>query len=333
MTGHQRALCYVDDFLFITEPDRFACQSLINKMNLLCSELGVPIATEKTEGPASSLTFLGINLDSVSQTISLPPGKSAEIQSLLKTWSTKKKCSKTELQSLIGSLQFASKCVPAGRLFTRRMISLLTESKNIKSIKITNDFKLDLNWWISFLPAWNGTASFLCPNWSVSSSLDLFTDASSLGCGGYFAGHWFSIPWPDWISLETFSIEFLEIIPIYIACILWSDQFINQRVSFSCDNLGACQAWAKLGSSSSSVLHLMRLIASVSAVHNFVVRIIHIPGLDNTIADSLSRLDLSRFRQVAPHAADYPSPIPLIFPSLQQAYISQKWTCKKSPKI
>ena len=31
VTGHQRAFCHVDDFLFITEPDRSACQLLINK--------------------------------------------------------------------------------------------------------------------------------------------------------------------------------------------------------------------------------------------------------------------------------------------------------------
>ena len=87
----------------------------------MCKKLGVPLALEKTEGPSHRLTFLGIELDSEAQTLSLPAGKLEEIKILLASFKRKKSCSKKELQSLIGSLVFASKCIPASRIFTRRI--------------------------------------------------------------------------------------------------------------------------------------------------------------------------------------------------------------------
>ena len=97
----------------------------MSSMTDTCNLLGVPLAFEKQEGPATSLVFLGILLDSVSQTLSLPIRKLEEVRELLRTWLARRSCSRTELQSLIGSLMFASKCVPAGRLFTRCMLRLL----------------------------------------------------------------------------------------------------------------------------------------------------------------------------------------------------------------
>ena len=37
----------------------------------MCRELGVPVATHKTEGPATQLTFLGIQADTLAMSLSL----------------------------------------------------------------------------------------------------------------------------------------------------------------------------------------------------------------------------------------------------------------------
>lgn len=56
---------YLDDFLFVGKSGTTHCEILLNGFKTLCSELGVPLAHEKTEGPATRITFLGVELDSV----------------------------------------------------------------------------------------------------------------------------------------------------------------------------------------------------------------------------------------------------------------------------
>ena len=46
------------------------------------------------------------------------------------------------------------------------------------------------------------------------------------------------------------------------------------------------------------------------ATHNFTILVSHIAGTDNSIADSLSRLQMARFRQLAPAADLAQMPIP-----------------------
>ena len=50
------------------------------------SELGVPLAPDKVLGPASTMTYLGIEINNVASTIQLPEDKFNELQFLLKKW-------------------------------------------------------------------------------------------------------------------------------------------------------------------------------------------------------------------------------------------------------
>lgn len=66
----------------VTERNFDNCQRLMALMSKICKELGVPVADEKTAEAAEKLTFLGIALDSIAQTLSLPVGKYSKIQRL-----------------------------------------------------------------------------------------------------------------------------------------------------------------------------------------------------------------------------------------------------------
>ena len=82
------------------------------------------MAPSKVEGPATSLTFLGIQLDTERMEIRLPADKLARLQALIWRWREKKACIKRDLLSLIGHLQQASRVIPSGRSFLRRMIDV-----------------------------------------------------------------------------------------------------------------------------------------------------------------------------------------------------------------
>ena len=53
-------LHYLDDFLFIGPSADDSCAKALDVAMGMCKELEVPVATHKTEGQATQLTFLGI---------------------------------------------------------------------------------------------------------------------------------------------------------------------------------------------------------------------------------------------------------------------------------
>ena len=115
---------YLDDF-FVCSTTKVLCQNEMDVMQSAFSELGVPLAPEKIVGPSTCM-YLGIEIDTVSNSIRLPEAKFSELSSILLQWNRQKKCTKRELLSLIGSLSFASKVVKPGCMFLRRLIELST---------------------------------------------------------------------------------------------------------------------------------------------------------------------------------------------------------------
>jgi len=110
---------------------------------------------------------------------------------------TLKKCTKRELLSLIGKLSFACKVVPAGRIFLRWLIDVsCSVSKLHHHIRVTSEACQDLIWWSNFLPSWSGTSMILDSKWTLSSAMQLFTDASgSKGWGAYWSNRWLQSEW------------------------------------------------------------------------------------------------------------------------------------------
>ena len=95
----------------------------------MCKELGVPIAQEKTEGPSTSLVYLGYLLDTIKSQIKIPGEKILRLLELIDNALSLKKLTLKELQSLTGSLQFCAKAMPSARAFIRRMYASMSNVK------------------------------------------------------------------------------------------------------------------------------------------------------------------------------------------------------------
>ncbi|XP_070604766.1 mas-related G-protein coupled receptor member H-like [Erythrolamprus reginae] len=87
----------------------------------LCAQLGVPLAPKKTEGPATKITFLGIELDSEEQSSRLPLDKLVKIRDKLDQVLGCRKVTLRQLQELAGILNFACRVIVPGRAFSRRL--------------------------------------------------------------------------------------------------------------------------------------------------------------------------------------------------------------------
>ena len=303
---------YLDDFWAAGVGDD--CLTIFNTFVDVCKELNVPLAPKKLEGPTRIITFLGISLDAANQTMSLPPDKFEEIREELDQWGSRSKCTKRELLSLIGKLSFASKCIPAGRIFFRRLIDLSTTVRKLHHrIRLNEIARADIQWWAEFLPKWNGTAQFLEKEWTTADQMELWTDAATfVGAGGFWQGHWFFIPWPPSVTTnKNLNITWMELLPIVIAARLWGKSWCKQKITFHTDNQALVGIWDSGRSRSSHIMSLVRALFFVAAENNFTLRLCHIPGVNNIIADSISRNLQNRFRQAAPDADAHATHIPL----------------------
>ena len=76
----QASYYYLDDYLFCGEKNSGRYRFILDTFQSMAEELGLPLAEEKMEGPATSLTFLGIELDMVQQISKLPAKKLADLK-------------------------------------------------------------------------------------------------------------------------------------------------------------------------------------------------------------------------------------------------------------
>ena len=178
---------YLDDFLFFGSPTSISAARARHVTESLFSQANVPIAHHKTEGPTTSLTFLGIEIDTVRLQLSLPGEKVRRLRELLRKWTHKRACTRRELESLVGHLCHAATVIRPGRIFLRHLFSLMSRT--------------DIAWWQCLLQQWNGR-SFFPPD---IPSCHVFSNAfGSIGCGAICgeSSAWFQLSWPDaWGSL------------------------------------------------------------------------------------------------------------------------------------
>jgi hypothetical protein len=301
---------YLDDFHTLGPPNSVICQQNLDTCVQLCKEWGIPLHPDKLEGPSTCITVLGIEIDTVKLQARLPKEKFDLIMSLLMAWSHKRHCIKKDLESLIGYLQHACRVIPPGRTFLRRMINLLTAfRREDHPIRLNRGFHVDLAWWLEVFKSWKGVSFLLLPRWAPLPDFQISSDASgTLGYGAIFMSHWFSGSWSD--TQIHLSIAYKELFPIVIAASLWGHLWVSRRVEFRSDNTSVVEVLRAGTSRDQHMMVLLRYLLLMAARHSFTFTASHVPGKLNPIADSLSRFQFQRFRQLAPQADPVATAIP-----------------------
>ena len=225
--GYRGLFNYIDDLIYtgLSSEIHNSYQFLLD----LLQELGLDISHKKLVSPATSVICLGILVDSVNKTISIPEPKLQEIIKTCKKWFLKTYCSKTELQSLLGLLLYITKCVKPARFFLNRMLQLLRDNPEVKKILLTKEFFLDLGWFDAFL-TYNGVTYY---HQSQCHS-QMHLDASLTGLGAVFHYMVYSLPLSR--GYMGYTIVHLEILDIVVACKVWANYWANKRIQIWCDN-------------------------------------------------------------------------------------------------
>lgn len=98
----------------------------------------------------------------------------------------KTKITLRELQSLVDTLNFCSKAIPAVRAFNRRFCNAMCIMRHSSHFhRVDMGMKNDLKVWLDFIQHFYGTLNFQSLNWYSNEQVNLYTDSAGnakLGC-------------------------------------------------------------------------------------------------------------------------------------------------------
>ena len=290
---------YLDDFLFVAMLAS-ACNKLVEVFLEICQKISFPVSMEKTVWRCTSLTFLGLLIDTIAQVVLIPVEKIEHAKTLILDILTGKSTTVRKLQKLTGFLNFLCHCIVPGRAFTRRLYFYFTLAlKPYHHVQINKEIRQDLDVWLQFL----NNPIIYCRTFIDYSEVILaqelfwYTDASGvIGMGGICGKSWFSEVWDlQFIHNCKPSIEYLELWAVTASVLLWSFKFRNKRVCLFCNNQAVVQMINNATSSCKNCMKLIRIITLHSLELNIRIFAKFVETKKNQFADALSRNQLDRF--------------------------------------
>jgi hypothetical protein len=304
---------YSDDYFQVTRSLSDAKRSLEQTLAIL-ADLGLPVAPHKIEGPSTRLTVLGLEIDSIRMEVRLDSKRLTDMNARIAHWQQIVCYTRKDLESLIGILMFACKAIRPGRIFLHRMLTLLRTiptHDQVHTLPRDSDMRNDINWWAHHMSTWNGISLMYEPQWTTTRTLCLTTDACLTGYGACYGNEWFAGSWTaEDLRLAyrhtRISMPYLELTALVYAAATWSHHWSRKQITFLCDCDPVVQALTNHASRLPETAQLERTLLHLATKYNFNYRVQHLPGVDNRMADALSRADIQAFR--AYHPSANPSP-------------------------
>ena len=287
-------LNYVDDFLG-AELQHRVWDAFHNLVNLL-EDIGVETAPDKVVPPTTRIEFLGIIYDSKKMTMEVPEDKLQDLNTELHTWLYKTKATRKEVESLIGKLQFASKCVRAGRIFMSRLINWLRELPRTGRNHVPVEARKDVAWWGRLMQTYNGVSIIWLHKDPVTDSI-LASDASKKGYGAFLSKHNTYLRGEFPKEMQDRNIADLEMLAVLISLKAWGTRLTGRYFWIHVDNEAVAQVINSGRSRDLFLQNALREITMLAALHQFVIKAKHISGISNRIPDWLSRWAQTECRQ------------------------------------
>ena len=307
--GVRAVIHYMDDFLLMGAPGTSECGQALATTIATCEELGVPLAEDKTEGPVTEISFLGIQLNAREMLTSLPPDKLAKLRAMVKELAGARVVrDRQQLESLVGHLVHAATVFPLGKAFLNALFVTKTAIKPGQVGRLNLAARSELAWWDLLLEHWPGSSVY---QFLLLKHPDrhIFTDAAgSWGCGAWSAPHWFHVQWSSEWGLQTIALK--ELLPVVIAVAIWGDTYRGCVILCHCDNAAVVSQVNRLHARDPQASHMLRCLAYLQALYDCRLRAVHLAGSANTGADHLSHNRVASFHRLHPQASAAPSQVP-----------------------
>ena len=298
-------VCYLDDFLIIAN-SKNQCQNHMDALLGLLKNLGFTINWKKVVPPTQCITFLGISINSLDMSLSIPSDKLLDIKNTAIAWQHKTKATKRDLQSLIGKLAWTAKCIKAIRPTIRSLIDLQAKLKRPSHrTRLTKQVKSDLQYFCDWCIHFNGVV-LLPVAQEPQPDTTLFTDASLEAAAAYHDKDFLYSAWAADLPLISNSHIYLkEMCAILLAFYRWVHKWRNKCIYVFTDNKATQWSLQKGSSKNPTANNLIREIMWLAATYNVTVCVHFVSSSDNFIADAISRFhDLNFFKKAVKYLAD-----------------------------
>lgn len=297
---------YLDDVLNAGH-DRESCNGSLRNYLRICEEINFPISEEKTEWATQIIIFLGLLINTITLTLSIPIEKRDNALNQIEIILRSKKITMHVLQRLTGLLNFLSRAIVPGRTFTHRFYDRMVGLKQHHHLKVDTEMREDLMVWKDFLKL----NQALCrpfldfSSTLIAEDLDFYTDASRsqklAAFGLVFGDEWTYGEFPRWASVtDQVNIQTLEMYALMVGIVLFAEKLATRRVKVYCDNQAVVGMVNNGTSRCKTCMKFIRMITEATMRHQVRVFVQYVKSLDNTRADPLSRLDFRKFWDQSP---------------------------------
>ena len=110
-------------------------------------------------------------------------------------------------------------------------------------------------------------------------------------------------------------IHHKEMYALIICCLTWGESLRGRTVLMYCDNAAVVDVITAARGRDKILMKLLRELWFCCAQYSFQVTALHVPGVDNPLADAVSRDDMARARRLRP-SLEISSSAPVL-PSMQ----------------
>ena len=296
--GRNALFNFIDDLIYVSLPSKI--HESYEFLLYLLQELGLEISESKLVQPSTQVICLGILVDTVNRTISIPPDKLQDIKNICKSWVNKTTCTKNQFQSLLGSLLYITKCIKPARFFLNHMLQILRSQGHISRFQLSSSFYKVLNWFNIFLTQYNGITYY--DTKAIDHTIHL--DSSLQGMGGIFGQMVYALPTSG--RFTHLHITHLEMLNVVVALKVWASSWENKKIQINCDNLAVVEVLTSGKTKDEFLATCARNVWLITSIFNIQLTISHIPGKYNCIADLLSRWTIAyepqrKLRQLLPN--------------------------------
>jgi len=314
--GIESIIHYIDDFLIVVSASPDAAMQVLRLFMAILDIIGIPYKREKTEGPTTELTYLGVRLNTVNMSAYVPVEKRRQIVKIVQAAIGKTCMHLRELQSVIGCLMWLTQVTPHGRVFIQSLINKTKGKwKGSSWIRLDKRCTDDLKWWLDVIPGWDGIRLLEEVEWRSSEMENLFTNASDWGGGATFGNFYTFFPWRSDLDLHTYNIQIRELYALLVAVLTFRRLWQRKRFLIRMDNMANVLALRKGACSNPLVMKLIRFLVKLQIKNDFSIRLVYINTHANTTADSLSRGGVA----TAGHYLEFVEPVvPEGFPRIAQ---------------
>ena len=286
------SVAYIDDIILFGFDSEELLENLTITSNLL-QDLGYGLNVEKSQtNPATQREFLGFILDSIEMSVSLTRERTSTMLKFLKLMASKHIVTIRQFARMIGLMIAATPAVYFGPLHTKSLeiskdFALRKNHRNFnRNMTISDIDKQDIQWWIDILPT---TKTFITKR---KIEHTFYTDASTSGGWGFYWVEQDLKIGQQWSAREKkLHINILELTAIYFCILSCLKSTFHSAILIFTDNTTCVHALRAQGSMRSfSCNKLVKKILFFCEDHDIHIDVTHVPGVQNEIADSASRL-------------------------------------------